>query len=94
MMKSSIYLFILSVFFTAGLSSCAKKFDLIPPDGIIRENYWQTKEQVHAAVIGCYASLMDGGTSASTRGPAETFCMGRNKSGHGYPFIRYPSRRE
>lgn len=73
MMKSSIYLFILSVLFIGGLSSCAKKFDLIPPDGIIRENYWQTKEQVHAAVIGCYAALMGGGTSAATRGPAETF---------------------
>ncbi len=73
MMKSSIYLFILSVCFIAGFSSCGKKFDLIPPDGIIRENYWQTKEQVHAAVIGCYASLMGNASSASARGAAETF---------------------
>jgi len=33
-------------------------FDLKPSDGIIRENFWQTKEQVQAAVIGCYAALM------------------------------------
>ncbi|MGF7229939.1 RagB/SusD family nutrient uptake outer membrane protein [Arachidicoccus sp.] len=33
-------------------------FDLKPNDGIIRNNFWQTKEQVQAAVIGCYASLM------------------------------------
>lgn len=72
-MKSSIYLVTLTILYITGFVSCAKKFDLVPPDGIIRENYWQNKEQVHAAVIGCYASLMDGGTSAASRGPAETF---------------------
>ncbi|MGJ7030101.1 RagB/SusD family nutrient uptake outer membrane protein [Niabella hirudinis] len=47
-------------------SGCSKKFDLKPSDGIIRNNFWQTKEQVRAAVIGCYAALMgdpDGGKS-------------------------------
>lgn len=39
-------------------ASCSKMFDQQPQDGIIRDNYWKTKEQVHAAVIGVYASLM------------------------------------
>ena len=38
--------------------SCKKMFDLKPEDGIIRDKFWETKEQVHAAVVGVYASLM------------------------------------
>lgn len=38
--------------------SCKKWFDLKPSDGIINEDYWKTKEDVHAAVIGAYASLL------------------------------------
>ena len=38
--------------------SCTKMFDLKPEDGIIRDKFWETKEQVHAAVVGVYASLM------------------------------------
>jgi hypothetical protein len=39
--------------------SCSKWLDVKPQDGIIRDNYWQNKEQLKAAVIGCYASLLD-----------------------------------
>ncbi len=42
-------------------SSCNKWLDLRPEDGIIRQNYWQTKEQLQAAVVGCYASLLEPG---------------------------------
>lgn len=42
----------------ASISSCKKWLDLKPENGIIRQNYWQTKEQVQAAVFGCYASLL------------------------------------
>ncbi|HVG15186.1 MAG TPA: RagB/SusD family nutrient uptake outer membrane protein [Chitinophagaceae bacterium] len=42
------------------LTSCKKYLDLKPQDGIIRENYWKTKEQLHAATIGIYASLLGG----------------------------------
>jgi hypothetical protein len=38
-------------------SSCEKWLDLKPEDGIIRQNFWKTKEDVKAAVIGCYSSL-------------------------------------
>jgi hypothetical protein len=43
------------LFSTAG---CKKFLDLKPPDGIIGADFWQTKEQVESAVIGCYASLL------------------------------------
>ncbi len=42
--------------------SCNKYLDLKPQDGIIRQEFWKTKEQVQAAVFGCYASLL--GSSA------------------------------
>ncbi|AHF15131.1 RagB/SusD family nutrient uptake outer membrane protein [Niabella soli] len=44
--------------------SCNKFLDLKPEDGIIRQNFWKTKEQVAAAVNGCYASLLGGGSDA------------------------------
>lgn len=54
----------------SAFSSCKKWTDLKPADGIIREDYWKTKEQVHASVIGCYASLL-GAPSGSDRPLAE-----------------------
>nr|WP_294899012.1 RagB/SusD family nutrient uptake outer membrane protein [uncultured Pedobacter sp.] len=48
---------LLVVLFTA--SSCNKWLDLKPEDGIIRQNYWETKEQLNAAVVGCYSSLQN-----------------------------------
>jgi hypothetical protein len=38
--------------------SCNKYLDLRPQDGITRADFWKTKEQVKAAVFGCYASLL------------------------------------
>ena len=35
---------------TISLVSCTKWIDLKPNDGIIREEFWQTKEQVQAAL--------------------------------------------
>ena len=39
-------------------TSCNKWLTLQPQDGITRQEYWQTKEQIQAAVIGCYSSLL------------------------------------
>jgi hypothetical protein len=39
-------------------ASCKKWLSLQPQDGITREKFWQTKEQVQSAVFGCYASLL------------------------------------
>lgn len=41
-------------------SSCSKWLDLAPQDGLTRNEYWKTKEQLDAAVMGCYASLLGG----------------------------------
>jgi hypothetical protein len=39
-------------------SSCNKWLDLQPRDGITRQEFWKTKEDVLAAVSGCYTSLL------------------------------------
>src|SRR5687768_12575276 len=49
-------------------TSCKKWLDLKPQDGIVREEFWQTKEQVDAAVTGVYSSMLgtnDGSLSLS-----------------------------
>ena len=51
-------------FLAVSLSACNKWLELKPQDGIIREEFWKTKEQVSAAVNGIYASMM-GGTVSS-----------------------------
>lgn len=62
MKKIIIYTFVLSLVITG--NSCKKWLTLQPQDGIVRENFWQTKEQVDAAVTGIYASLL--GVQGST----------------------------
>ncbi|MEJ2883190.1 RagB/SusD family nutrient uptake outer membrane protein [Pedobacter sp. GR22-6] len=42
----------------APLSSCNKFLDLSPQDGITKQEFWRTKEDVKAAVFGCYSSLL------------------------------------
>jgi len=52
------------ILFTVSLlmlfSSCTDWLNLKPEDGVIREEFWKTKEQVNSAVIGCYASVLSG----------------------------------
>lgn len=40
------------------ITSCEKWLYLEPDEGVIRQEFWKTKEDVHAAVMGCYASLL------------------------------------
>lgn len=53
--KYNILLLIVIIF----MPSCNNWLSVKPQDGIIRDNYWQNKEQLKAAVIGCYSSLLD-----------------------------------
>jgi starch-binding outer membrane protein, SusD/RagB family len=39
-------------------TSCNKWLELKPQDGIIREDFWETKEQLQSAVVGCYSSML------------------------------------
>ncbi len=42
------------------LSSCTDWLTLAPEDGVTREEFWKTKEQLNSAVVGCYCSLQNG----------------------------------
>ncbi|MXV17341.1 RagB/SusD family nutrient uptake outer membrane protein [Pedobacter sp. HMF7056] len=46
-------------------SSCNKWLELKPQDGLVREDFWKTKEQLQSAVVGCYASMVSGGQVAN-----------------------------
>lgn len=39
--------------------SCEKWMELIPPQGLIREEFWQTKEDVHAVIMGAYETFAE-----------------------------------
>jgi len=45
--------------FALGFSSCKKWLELKPQDGIVKEEFWKTKEQVQASVFGIYSSMME-----------------------------------
>lgn len=49
---------VFAVLVLISISSCKKSMDLKPSDGIIREDYWKTKQQIEAFVFGSYASLL------------------------------------
>jgi starch-binding outer membrane protein, SusD/RagB family len=60
--KLSIKLAIIALMFTA--SGCNKWLALEPLDGITGAEFWKTKEQVGAAVTGCYSALLGSPTGA------------------------------
>lgn len=50
---------------TVALSTgCKKWLELKPQDGIVQEEFWKTKEQVEASVMGIYASMLEGSTGS------------------------------
>ncbi|MGO4770744.1 RagB/SusD family nutrient uptake outer membrane protein [Flavobacterium sp. W22_SRS_FK3] len=53
--KTILALFIVFI----STTSCDDYLDLKPQDGIIREEFWKTKEDIQAAVIGMYSSLLN-----------------------------------
>lgn len=53
------------------LGSCKKWLDLKPQDGIVKDEFWKTKEQVAAAVTGIYASLLGSPAGVTDRPLAE-----------------------
>ncbi|MVN22709.1 RagB/SusD family nutrient uptake outer membrane protein [Mucilaginibacter arboris] len=61
--KGKLAVLILIMLFSC---SCNKYLDLKPQDGIIKDEFWKTKEQLQAAVIGCYASLLGSATGNGT----------------------------
>lgn len=43
------------------MTSCSDWLDLKPDDGVVENDYWRNKDDVHLAVFGCYSSLLDKG---------------------------------
>jgi starch-binding outer membrane protein, SusD/RagB family len=55
MKKKVKYIFvILAVFLQV---SCSDWLELIPPEGLIREEFWKTKEDVNALLMGAYSAM-------------------------------------
>lgn len=57
-MNRNFYTIFLFLIIIISAASCSKWLELKPQDGIIRQEYWKTKEQVQSAVVGCYSSLL------------------------------------
>ncbi|KAA6342170.1 hypothetical protein EZS27_010068 [termite gut metagenome] len=55
--KLTRYIFFVTLLFVLG--SCSDWLNLEPVDGVPRQNYWKTKEDVNSAVTGIYASLLN-----------------------------------
>lgn len=53
--KTILAIFILLV----SASSCDNYLDLRPENGIVRDEFWKTKEDIQAAVIGIYSSMLN-----------------------------------
>jgi hypothetical protein len=57
-MKRGILYTSICLVLVSSFSSCKKWIDLQPQDGIISPEYWKTKENIQAVLMGCYASLL------------------------------------
>ncbi|MDD3321227.1 MAG: RagB/SusD family nutrient uptake outer membrane protein [Paludibacter sp.] len=58
--KSIIILLIAILTFT----SCSDWLEVPPEDGVIRDQFWKTKEETLSSLMGCYISLKGGSTSS------------------------------
>jgi len=57
-------------------NGCSEWLFLQPEDGIIRQEYWKSKEDVHASVMGVYASLLGNSQGSGTSVPELMFIWG------------------
>jgi hypothetical protein len=63
----------------ASTLSCNKWLELTPQDGIVGSEFWNTKEQVQAAVTGIYASML-GSTNGDRALPEYFFIWGEART--------------
>lgn len=73
MSRNIFYKTIILAVVAVSTCSCKKYLDLHPQNGITSDKFWQTKEQLQAAVIGCYSALLT--ASNGTKAPAEDFFL-------------------
>lgn len=74
-MRKRFYICLLSIGIIL-ISGCNEWLYLEPEDGIIRQEYWKSKEDVHSAVMGCYASLLGNGQGKDYSVPELLFIWG------------------
>lgn len=74
-MRIKIYVTCILFIALAGFSSCDKWLDLKPEDGIVKQEFWKSKEDVQSAVIGCYASLLGPAPGVNDRALADYLFM-------------------
>lgn len=60
-MKHKLIIWTLSILFVGLLPACSDYLELEPKDGVTRGKFWNNKEEVKDAVMGCYASMMQYG---------------------------------
>ena len=72
MFKKLLYKTLLVTVLAVTATSCNKFLELRPTDGITRDKFWQSKEQIQSAVIGCYTAMHTGG-GGRVPTPAESF---------------------
>jgi len=55
-MRSKVFKIAIILGFSV-LFACNEWMELIPPQGLIREEFWKTKEDVEAVIMGAYESF-------------------------------------
>jgi len=65
--------------------SCNDWLEVEPEDGVIKENYWTTKEEVYASLIGCYSAMIQDGM------PEKMFLWGELRGETVMPTTSVPS---
>lgn len=50
--------------FSAIFTSCDSWLEVKPEDGVTKEGYWKTKEEVYSYLMGCYTALISNGVPA------------------------------
>jgi hypothetical protein len=74
--------------------SCNKYLTLYPQDGVTRQQYWQSKEQIQAAVIGIYASLLADPAGKDRQLAEYLFLWGELRADNVVPVTAYVSNDE
>ena len=65
----------LLILFALSSFSCDDYLDLRPQDGTVRQDFWKTKEDIQAAVIGIYSSMLNNPPSVNDRSLPEYLFM-------------------
>ena len=78
---NNIFITSLTLLCLSGGTSCKKYLDLKPLDGIVQQEFWKTREDLTAAVFGCYSSLVGSPPDVTDRPvPLSIFLWGENRA--------------